>query len=191
MKEGSEGSSPWEDKCQNSRCSPFLPLQPSSSALKKDCVPPQPTCWWGWLTSRKGVDSVWAQLSNHENIPEFSRLFPAQIHFTVPYKLLGRKLTLPQPKPAYPDMEGFLIGLLASLNIHDNFRRTDLLQQLWRNANWLVLYLFFCIWNYSKYFYLAFFCCLLIKERTKAWYHSGKENLYILKQVTEASLEMS
>ena len=55
------------------------------------CVPsqllvhPQPTHWWGGVRSRKGLDSVQALLSNKENIPVLSTLFPAQIQNIAPY----------------------------------------------------------------------------------------------------------
>lgn len=40
-----------------------------------------------------------------------------------------------------------------------------------------------CLWLFSHY--------LLMNQRTKPWYHSAKQNLYILKQVTDVSLEVS
>ena len=59
-----------------------------------------PSLLAGGVRSRNGLDSVSALLSNNENIPELSTLFPAQIQNVAPYWLLCRKLTLSQPKPA-------------------------------------------------------------------------------------------
>lgn len=62
-------------------------------------VPPCPPHWWCEVRSRKGLGSVWALLSSSEAIPVTNPVFSTNPN-TAPYQLLGRKLTLSQPKPA-------------------------------------------------------------------------------------------
>lgn len=63
-------------------------------------------------------------------------------------------------------------GLLASLD-NSPFQN----KSSWSNCGIMpsdFFDLFLCAWNYSKCFFLAFFNCLLMNQKTKPWCHSAK-----------------
>lgn len=79
------------------------------SPLPRACASPA-SLLVGGMRGNKCFGSMWALLTNNENISVLSTLFPAPIQSTTPYLLLWRKLILFQPKPAY-----LLMNLLKAI----------------------------------------------------------------------------